>query len=78
MRRLRDQRDSPWIACGDFNEVLCQEEHAGPRDRLHSQIELFKECLDDCGLMDLGFSGPMFTWSNKQEGDALTSGKQAI
>jgi hypothetical protein len=21
--------------------------------------------------MDLGFSGPMFTWSNKQEGDAL-------
>jgi hypothetical protein len=39
MRRLRDQRDSPWIACGDFNEVLCQEEHAGPRDRLDSQIK---------------------------------------
>jgi uncharacterized protein (DUF2249 family) len=31
----------------------------------------FKECLDDCGLVDLGYTGPMFTWSNRQQGDAL-------
>jgi hypothetical protein len=38
----------------------------GPRERSDSQIAQFQGCLDDCGLMDVGFSGPMFTWSNKQ------------
>jgi hypothetical protein len=71
MRRLRDQWKGPWIACGDFNEVLCQQEHAGPRELLDSQIQQFKDCLDDCGLSDLGFSGPTFTWSNKQDDDSL-------
>jgi hypothetical protein len=71
MRRLRNQRDGPWMVCGDFNEVLSQDEHAGPRDRSDSQIQLFRSCLDDCGLKDVSFSGPMFTWSNKQEEDDL-------
>jgi hypothetical protein len=31
---------------------------------------MFKECLDDCGLSDLGYSGPKFTWTNKQESDS--------
>jgi hypothetical protein len=34
-------------------------------------MSLFKECLSDCGLIDLGYSGPLFTWSNKQDGDDL-------
>jgi hypothetical protein len=32
---------------------------------------LFKDCLSDCGLTDLGFSGPCFTLSNQQEGENL-------
>lgn len=28
----------------------------------------FKDCLDRCGLVDLGFEGHKFTWSNKQAG----------
>ena len=24
-----------------------------------------KNCMDKCGLMDLGFQGPCFTWTNK-------------
>ena len=69
--RLRSQREGPWLVCGDFNEVLNQEEHAGSAPRSESQMELFRECLDDCGLVDLGFSGPMYTWSNKQAGSSL-------
>ncbi|KAI4987368.1 hypothetical protein ZWY2020_020168 [Hordeum vulgare] len=32
-------------------------------------MELFWNCLDDCGcgLVDLGFSRPKFTWTNRQE-----------
>jgi hypothetical protein len=71
LRRLRNQRDGPWMLCGDFNEVLSHDEHVGPRDRSDAQIEQFKNCMDECGLVDVGFSGPMFTWSNKQEDEHL-------
>jgi hypothetical protein len=30
---------------------------------------LFRDCLDTCGLNDLGFSGPKFTWSNRQRAE---------
>ena len=32
---------------------------------------MFRECLEDCGLVDLGFSGPKFTWNNRQAGSDL-------
>src|SRR5438128_7139455 len=34
-------------------------------------MDQFKSCLDDCGLVDLGYSSPSFTWSNKQNDDSL-------
>jgi hypothetical protein len=34
-------------------------------------MNLFKECLDECGLADLGYSGPLYTWSNQQDADSL-------
>jgi hypothetical protein len=30
----------------------------------------FQECLQDCGLSDLGFEGPKYTWSNRQNADS--------
>lgn len=32
---------------------------------------LFKECLDKCNMIDIGFSGPRFTWTNRREFQAL-------
>ncbi|KAL0011105.1 hypothetical protein SO802_006213 [Lithocarpus litseifolius] len=32
---------------------------------------LFKECLDKCSMIDIGFSGPRFTWTNRREVQAL-------
>ncbi|XP_071680193.1 uncharacterized protein [Lolium perenne] len=46
-----------------------EDEHIGIRDRADSQMALFRECLDDCGLTDLGFIGPKFTWNNRQSED---------
>jgi hypothetical protein len=71
LRRLHLQREGPWLVCGDFNEALCQEEHDGPNLRSEAQMELFRSCLDDCGLIDLGYSGPSFTWTNRQASDTL-------
>ena len=53
--------------CGDFNEVLSQDEHCGHRVCPEAQIDAFRDCLMDCELMDLGFSSPKFTWCNRQD-----------
>jgi hypothetical protein len=70
LRRLRAQRDGPWICVGDFNEVLAHDEHYGPNKRSDAQIQQFRQCLEDCGMSDLGFTGPKYTWSNKQDGES--------
>src|SRR5438105_5017951 len=31
-------------------------------------MERFRDCLADCGLADLGFSGYPFTWDNRRAG----------
>lgn len=36
-----------------------------------SRSLLFKECLDNCGMISIGFFGPRFTWTNKREVHAL-------
>ncbi|XP_075669777.1 uncharacterized protein LOC142639497 [Castanea sativa] len=54
----------PWIILGDFNEVLSGEEKLGGRLVTAYRARLFKDCINECGFMDMGFSGPRFTWSN--------------
>lgn len=69
LRSLSNSWKGPWLCCGDFNEVLSQDEHLGPRGRTESQIVAFQDCLQDCNLMDLGFTGPKYTWSNRQDAE---------
>ncbi|KAK0599131.1 hypothetical protein LWI29_002648 [Acer saccharum] len=38
----------------------------GGNSRSESLMEAFRSTLDFCGLRDLGFSGPKFTWSNRR------------
>ncbi|KAK2656458.1 hypothetical protein Ddye_009510 [Dipteronia dyeriana] len=40
-----------------------------PRD--WTSISNFRETVDDCGLDDLGFTGPMFTWCNRRNRDDM-------
>jgi hypothetical protein len=68
MRYLKSQDNLPWLCAGDFNEVLAQHEHLGVNQRSQTQMSAFQDCLDDCGLTDLGFKGYEFTWNNRLEG----------
>lgn len=69
LRFLKAQCDGPWVCIGDFNEALSNDEHLGPTNRGEAQMWLFRECLEDCNLIDLGFCGPKYTWNNRQQGD---------
>ncbi|XP_065617380.1 uncharacterized protein LOC136062356 [Quercus suber] len=50
-----------------FNEVLYGEDKLGGRRININKALDFKECLDNCNLLDLGFSGLKFTWSNSRQ-----------
>lgn len=51
---------------GDFNEVLIGEDKFGGRAVNIARALCFKECLDFCRMIDLGFSGARYTWSNRR------------
>lgn len=57
------------MCLGDFNEALFQTDQIGGNPRGFLQMEDFRDCLADCGLADVGFSGYPYTWDNKREGD---------
>ncbi|XP_065632266.1 rRNA biogenesis protein RRP5 [Quercus suber] len=46
-----------WRFTGDFNELTRQEEKLGGAIRQHRQMQLFREVIDECGFLDLGFVG---------------------
>ncbi|XP_023917015.1 uncharacterized protein LOC112028551 [Quercus suber] len=67
LRILANMHDLPWALMGDFNEVLAAEEKYGGNPVCQRRIRAIKECMDDCNMMDLGFTGPRYTWTNKRE-----------
>ena len=34
-------------------------------------MQNFRDVLDHCGFVDLGFSGPDFTWHDKRRGEGI-------
>ena len=57
---------------GDFNEIVHLEEKLGWLEQDADQMRNFKECLNLCGLLDLGFVGQRFTWCNGRFGEQRT------
>ncbi|XVF53489.1 hypothetical protein PTKIN_Ptkin05aG0103300 [Pterospermum kingtungense] len=62
LRELSKSNTRPWAYIGDFNEILWDFEKRGGNLRPQWQIRDFCETLDECGLNDLGYVGPWFTW----------------
>ncbi|XP_075636753.1 uncharacterized protein LOC142608992 [Castanea sativa] len=63
LHNLYHQNSLPWMCAGDFNEILKQSEKLRGRIRPPGQMQLFRDRLDECGLMDISFKGSPFTWS---------------
>lgn len=68
LKRLNDAFTLPWMVGGDFNEILLLSKKRGGSDRCYSSMEQFGEMVANCGLVDLGFSGPIYTWRKNQGG----------
>lgn len=69
---LRCTSNLPWLCAGDFNEVLCEDDHFGSREREEWRMAGFREIVELCCFTDLGFNGLPFTWDNKQKGIGMS------
>lgn len=67
LRRLSSWPKRPWLCCGDFNEIIRQDEKLGGATRSHNPMQLFRDVINECGFMDLGFEGLKYTWSRHYE-----------
>jgi len=67
LSNVADLHKMPWVIAGDFNEPLIGADKFGGRMVSINRALLFKDCLDKCNMVDLGFSGPRFTWTNGRE-----------
>jgi exonuclease III len=50
---------------GDFNVIMDAEEKLRGRAMINVNSVKFREFLFDAGLINLGFKGPTYTWTNK-------------
>lgn len=72
LKNIGTLSDLPWLCIGDFNEVLRPDEHQGVGQRSNAQIQAFREVLDVCMLLDLGFRGNVWTFEKKVTGGSYT------
>jgi hypothetical protein len=68
---IADLLSLPWVMVGDFNDILSSEEKWGGNKPSASRMAEFHACLNSCSLIDLGFSGPKYTWTNSQDVSSL-------
>ncbi|XP_074300991.1 uncharacterized protein LOC141632336 [Silene latifolia] len=66
LSQIKIQIQVPWVICGDFNTVLSPNERLGGHST-EEEIDDFKQCVDECEVMDCPASGSLYTWCNKQD-----------
>lgn len=55
-----------WIIEDDFNEILRSSKQFGGNAINNTRANLFWDYINNSGLIDLGFKGSKFTWTNKR------------
>ncbi|XP_056688698.1 uncharacterized protein [Spinacia oleracea] len=64
-------KNTPWLVVGDMNEITSQSEKQGGRPFRVNQGKEMVNFMDEAGLVDLGFSGCPFTWTNARDAHHL-------
>jgi exonuclease III len=63
--------NEPWLCLGDFNAITASVDKCGGRP-FHSNFDnCFTRFINSMGMIDLGFSGNPYTWSNNRQGFGL-------
>ncbi|XP_015933190.1 uncharacterized protein LOC107459476 [Arachis duranensis] len=66
IQKYADEIQDPWMLMGDFNEIAeVGEKKGGTRIDDHA-CQKFREWINNCKLIDLGFVGSKYTWKGGQ------------
>jgi endonuclease/exonuclease/phosphatase family metal-dependent hydrolase len=58
-----DNSSQPMLCMGDMNDLLYDMDKNSPNIN-HTHMHAFRAFVKQCGLFDLWFSGPAYTWTN--------------
>lgn len=61
------------MVIGDFNEMWHMDDKKVGRPLSYSRLSRAHQWTDALNLLDLGFQGQPYTWSNRREGEELVS-----
>ncbi|XP_071926918.1 uncharacterized protein [Coffea arabica] len=61
--------EEAWIIMGDFNDLRSNEKKWGGKDRAEGSFREFNRFIRANNLIDLGYQGVPWTWSNSWDGD---------
>lgn len=61
----------PWICVGNLNGILLHNEKSRSSFLPQKSTENFKDCLQECELINIGFRGLIFTWQNNKTFEIL-------
>jgi hypothetical protein len=71
LKDICNHSNMPWICLGDFNEVLHADEHGVGHQTL-SKMQGFRDAVDVCNLIDLGYKGHFWIWEKQVTGGTYT------
>lgn len=60
------------LSFGVLKDILWENEKKGGNYRTRSQMEWGRRIVSSCGLVDLGYDGYPFTWTNGRQGSENT------
>lgn len=66
LRSLAHNVRGKWLVVGDFNAFLRNTDKEGGSAANYQSMKQFRECVHDCGLLELPVEGDKFTWGNKR------------
>ncbi|KAH0642539.1 hypothetical protein KY290_034120 [Solanum tuberosum] len=67
LNKVHNTIPGPWYIGGDFNVILDPEEKMGGKTHKMRDSLDFSSFMDACEVVDLGFTGPKFTWCNNRK-----------
>ncbi|XP_016172584.1 uncharacterized protein LOC107614975 [Arachis ipaensis] len=66
--QIMDTSGEHRLVVGDFNAIKAHHEKEGGRMKSASSIQKFNDFIKKAELVDMGYEGKKFTWSNRQFG----------
>lgn len=64
IKLIFDKYKGPWLVTEDFNEIINSTNKFGGRPINQKRARTLIDCRSSCNLVDLGYKGCKYTWSN--------------